>query len=67
MQNVIGGLALVVIGILLLINPHGVWAAAERWKQAGTVEASPAFAVIARLLGGVLTVIGMLVAIGVLK
>lgn len=67
MQNVIGGLAQAVIGIMLLINPHGVWAAAERWKQAGAAEPSPAFVVIARVLGGVLMVVGVLVATGAIR
>ena len=67
MQNVIGGILLGIIGVLLLINPHGVWAVTERWKQAGIAEASPAFVGVARILGGVLVVIGVLVAVGVLK
>lgn len=67
MQNVIGGLVLAVIGILLLVNPRGVWTVSERWKHTGSFEASPAFVVIARMLGCILMVMGVLVAAGILK
>ena len=61
---IIGGSLLTIIGLLLLINPHGVWKATERWKLLGTAEASPAFMMIARGLGAVAIVVGILVAFG---
>ena len=66
-QSIIGGILLAIIGLLLLINPHGVWKAAERWKLLGAAEASPAFVTVARILGAIVTIIGVLAAFGVLK
>lgn len=66
-QMIIGGIFLTIIGLLLLIDPHGFWKVAERWKLLGTAEASPAFVTVARILGAIVTIIGVLVAFGVLK
>ena len=66
-QSIIGGILLAVIGLLLLVNPHGVWKATERWKLLGTAEASPAFVTVARILGAIVAIVGLLVAFGVLK
>lgn len=65
-QSVIGGILLSIIGLLLLLNPHGVWKATERWKLMGAAEASPAFITITRILGAVLLVFGCLVCFGIL-
>lgn len=66
-QSVIGGGLLGVIGLLLLINPHGVWKATERWKLLEVAEASPAFLIVTRIVGAVALMIGALVCLGVLK
>lgn len=65
-QSVIGGILLAIIGLLLLLNPHGVWQATERWKLLGAAEANPAFLIITRILGSVMVIIGALVCFGVL-
>lgn len=66
-QMIIGDIFLTIIGLLLLIDPHGVWKATERWKLLGTAEASPAFVTVARILGAIVAIVGLLVAFGVLK
>ena len=66
-QSIIGGILLTIIGLLLLVNPHGVWKVTERWKLLGAAEASPSFVTITRILGAIVAIVGVLVAIGVLK
>lgn len=65
-QSVIGGALLGIIGILLLINPRGVWNLTERWKLLGSADASPAFATVMRIVGACLVAVGALVCFGVL-
>lgn len=67
MQSIIGGILLGIIGLLLLIDPHGVWKVTERWKLLGAAEASPAFITLTRVLGAVMVTVGILVVFGVLK
>ena len=66
-QNVISGLILAIVGILLIVNPHGVWAVAERWKTMNAAESSPLFNIMARIVGVVALVIGVLVCTGLLE
>lgn len=66
-QAVIGGVLLAIIGIVLILRPHGVWKATERWKLLGSAEESPAFVMVTRIVGAVLAAIGLLVCFGVLK
>ncbi len=66
-QSVIGGVILGIIGILLLINPHGVWAVAERWKALNALEATPVFLLVMRIIGIISLVIGVLVCFAILK
>lgn len=66
-QSIIGGFLVAIIGVLLLINPHGVWKATERWKQMNAAEASKAFLSVTRIVGAALVIVGFLVCAGLLK
>ena len=66
-QSLIGGFLLGIIGLFLLINPRGVWKAAEKWKTLGGMDASPTFMAVMRIVGGVTFAIGLLVCLGILK
>lgn len=66
-RSIIGGIMLGIIGLMLLIDPHGVWKAAERWKLLSATEVSSAFVTIARILGGIVLTVSILVVFGVLK
>lgn len=66
-QSIIGGGLLAIIGLLLVLNPQGVWTVTERWKQMSAAQASPAFQLVARIVGALVLVMGLLVCFGILK
>lgn len=65
-QNMVAGILVAMIGLMLCTDPRGVWKVTERWKTAAAAEASPLFMIIARVVGGALAAVGLLVALGVI-
>lgn len=63
MQELIAGIVLAMIGLVLLIFPSKVFQLTEKWKIRNVnVEMSSSYEIVLRLVGLVLSVIGILVA-----
>lgn len=59
-QHCVAGLVVTLIGAVLLLWPHRMWQWTESWKKALRLPEAT-FAVIARIVGAVMLVTGVLV------
>lgn len=67
MQNIIGGILLAVIGVCFAAAPEKTWAITEKWKVLGSAKPSPRVLVIMRVVGVCCCVVGLCVALGIMK
>lgn len=66
-QSVVAGIILIVFGLILEGKPEMIWRAAEKWKSREAKGPSAIFNLIIRILGGVYSIIGILLLIGILR
>ena len=63
-QELIGGLALCLIGLgLLFVSPFRLWTITEKWKTEGGEQPSRKYVVLIRILGAVFAVAGCALAV----
>ena len=63
-QELIGGLALCLIGLgLLFVSPFRLWTITEKWKTEGGEQPSRKYVVLIRILGAVFAAAGCALAV----
>lgn len=58
-MNIFLGIVIAIVGLVMLINPQGVYKAAESWKSNTPGEPSDFYLLGTRIGGGFLTVVGI--------
>ena len=64
MQEILGGLSLIIIGGGLILFPQKVYELTEKWKSNENTQMSHSYKIIIRVVGTVLIIAGLIVASG---
>lgn len=64
MQEILGGLSLIIVGGGLILFPKKVFELTERWKSDNNTQMSHSYQIIIRVVGVVLIITGLIVASG---
>lgn len=63
MQEILGGVSLLIIGGGLILFPQKVYELTERWKSNENTQMSHSYKIIIRVVGTVLIITGIIVAL----